>query len=94
MFQSGGKLGEPGAIVCINWGNIYYATRQPAKAIELYRRGIAMDSSSAQAYFNLAATFQSFGYPPDSAKYYLRKLLLISPQFEPARDLLKRIENQ
>ncbi|MCX6830002.1 MAG: tetratricopeptide repeat protein [candidate division Zixibacteria bacterium] len=94
MFQSGGKLGEPGAIDCINCGNIYYATRQPAKAIELYRRGIAMDSSSAQAYFNLAATFQSFGYPPDSAKYYLRKLLLINPQFEPARDLLKRIENQ
>lgn len=89
MFLKGEKFGKPSAYDYVNWGNIYYATRQPLRAIPLYKMSIAADSTFPQAYFNLALTYQAFGYPPDSAKYYLEKLLRINPQFEPAREMMK-----
>jgi tetratricopeptide (TPR) repeat protein len=92
MFLKGEKLGAPGAYDYLNWGNIYYATRQPQRAIELYKRSVAADSSFGQAYINLARAFQTFGYPADSAKFYLRKILGINPQFAPAREALEQLK--
>ncbi len=91
MFLKGEQFGKPSAYDYVNWGNIYYATRQPSRAIPLYEMSISADSTFPQAYFNLALTYQAFGYPPDSAKYYLEKLLRINPQFQPAREMLEKM---
>lgn len=91
MFVKGSQLGEPGAIDCVNWGNIYFSTRQAQKAVALYHRAIEKDTLFTQAYFNLALTFNNFGYPPDSARIYLNKLLRFNRDFAPARELLNMI---
>lgn len=93
MFRRGSELGPPRSIDYVNWGNIYYATRQPQAALDLYHRAIGQDSTSAQAYFNMALTFANYDYPADSARFYLQKLLRINPDFQPARELLQRINS-
>ena len=91
MFRSGSELGAPRPIDYVNWGNIYFSTRQPQAALDLYHRAISLDSTFTQAYFNMAITFANYNHPTDSAVFYLQKLLSIDPNFQPARDLLQRI---
>lgn len=91
MFLNGRKLGEPAASDYVNWGNIYFSTRRPERAIELYRKAITKDTLFTQAYFNLALAFNNFGLPVDSAGKYLEMVLRIDPGFEPARELLQQI---
>ncbi len=91
MFMEGAALGEPSASDLVNWGNIYFATSRPDDVIGLYKRAIAKDSNFLQGYFNLALTFNNYGYPVDSARIYLERLLRINPQFAPARELLERL---
>jgi tetratricopeptide (TPR) repeat protein len=91
IFREGAALGEPSAGDLVNWGNIYFATSQPEQAIGLYKRAIEKDSNFLQGYFNLALTFNNYGYPIDSTRVYLEKALRINPQFAPARELLGRL---
>jgi len=92
MFHHGSELGEPRPIDCVNWGNIYFSTRRPREALALYHRAISRDSTFTQAYFNLAVTFANYGNQSDSARVYLNKLLRANPDFQPARELLQRLE--
>ncbi|UCD94698.1 MAG: tetratricopeptide repeat protein [Candidatus Zixiibacteriota bacterium] len=94
MFIKGRQLGEPGAVDLVNWGNIYFSTDQPQRAIERYQRAIAADSSFSQAYYNLAVTFRRFGYPSNSARTYLETLLRLNPGFAPARELLMKLDGK
>jgi tetratricopeptide (TPR) repeat protein len=91
IFREGAALGEPSASDLVNWGNIYFATSQPDQAIGLYKRAIEKDSNFLQGYFNLALTFNNYGYPVDSTRVYLEKALRINPQFAPAKELLGRL---
>ena len=93
MFSAGARFGEPSASDYTNWGNNYYGMQQPEKAIELYKKAIALEPTFAQAYMNLAITFRGYNYPADSIRVYLNKLLSISPNYEPARQLLEQIGN-
>ena len=81
-------MGALSATDYTNWGNIYYATGRGDEAIKMYRSAIATDSSFARVYFNLAATFQKFGYPADSVRRYAQKALQLDPSLAPARNLL------
>jgi len=92
MFTEGSAWGAPGAIDFVNWGNIYYATRQPDRAAELYRQAIEKDPELTQAYFNLALTLDNSGHPPDTVRHYLRQALNVDPEFQPARDFLQRLK--
>ena len=91
IFREGAALGEPSASDLVNWGNIYFATSQPDQAIGLYKRAIEKDSNFLQGYFNLALTFNNYGYPVDSTRVYLEKALRINPQFAPAKELPGRL---
>jgi tetratricopeptide (TPR) repeat protein len=91
MFNKGAQLGEPLPPDYVNWGNIYFGTKKPLEAINMFRRAIEQDENFVQAYFNLALTFHTFGYPSDSAEKYLNKVLSINPQHEPARRLLDEV---
>ncbi len=88
MFEKAASMGELSAVDYTNWGNIYYATGQADPAIKMYRSAIAADSNFARVYFNLAATFQRFGYPADSVRRYAQKALQLDPSLAPARNLL------
>ncbi len=90
-FREGLRLGRPRTSDYINWGNIYFATERPEEALQLYRQALTSDPNQAQAYFNMALTFQRYGYPRDSIIYYCRKTLEINPQYTPARQLLSHI---
>nr|MBN2278927.1 tetratricopeptide repeat protein [candidate division Zixibacteria bacterium] len=94
MYERGEQYGELSASDYVNRANIYYMTRRPDRAIETYRKAIAKDQSLPQAYFGLALTFDSYGYPKDSALVYLRRILAINPDFAPARELLRRLNNR
>ncbi|SYZ74075.1 conserved membrane hypothetical protein [Candidatus Zixiibacteriota bacterium] len=91
-FRTGNMLGQPSAFDYVNWGNIYYATGQAAKAISFYKSALQNDSTFLQAYYNLGLAFQRFNYPADSAKLYLNKALRINPQYEPAKRLMEQIK--
>lgn len=90
MFDQGSKLSEPSAADLVNWGNIYFATQQPKRAIEFYRQSIKIDSTYVQAYFNLAASYAGMGYPADSIKQFLYRALNVDPNFEPAKRALEQ----
>ena len=92
-FRQGAELGQPRSIDYTNWGNIYFARKQPQQATEYYRLAIGQDSTFTQAYFNLAVTLANYGYPVDSARVYLQKALKTNPDFQPARELLDRIND-
>jgi len=94
MFYLGAEREEPSAADYVNWGNNYYGTQKPLRAIELYKKAIEIDPSFAQAYMNLAATFRSYNYPVDSTRVYLQRLLQINPNYVPARQILEQIKDQ
>jgi len=91
MFEKAASMGKLSAVDYTNWGNVYYATERADEAIEMYRNAIAADSSFARVYFNLAATFQRFGYPADSVRRYAQKALQLDPSLAPARNLLNSL---
>jgi tetratricopeptide (TPR) repeat protein len=90
-FLAGNKLGDPSPYDYVNWGNIYYAESKQSQAFAMYHKSIAKDINCIQAYFNLAIAFRTFGYPADSARHYLNKILEIDPRFEPARQFLREL---
>lgn len=91
MFDRAARKGTLSAVDYTNWGNVYYATSQAEPAITMYRRAITADSNFARVYFNLAAAFQRFGYPADSARRYAQKALQLDPSLAPARELLNNL---
>jgi len=93
MFRQGSQFDQPRPIDYVNWGNIHFAGGRPQQASDYYRRAINADSTFAQAYFNLAVTFVNYGYPADSARIYLNRLLRINPDFQPAHELLQRLDS-
>lgn len=92
MFDKGAQRGEPRPPDYVNWGNIYFGTRKPEEAIKMFRRAIEIDESFEQAYLNLALTFHTYGFPPDSAEKYLNKILSINPRNEAALRFLNEIK--
>jgi len=90
-FSRGSRLGTPEAGDFINWGNIFFATERPEHALELYHQAINIEPGLAQAYFNMAITFQRYGMSPDSVHYYLNKTLELNPNHPQARQLQQQL---
>ncbi len=88
-FNKGQGWGSPTAGDYVNWANIYYATSRPEQALDLYHKATAAAPDFAQVYFNMAITFQRYGYPADSTLYYLRKTVEVEPNHAQARQLLQ-----
>ncbi|MCP4705929.1 MAG: tetratricopeptide repeat protein [candidate division Zixibacteria bacterium] len=93
MFVTGSQLEKMSAADYVNWGNNYFGNQNPQQAVELYKKAIETEPTFAQAYMNLAITFRRYNFPVDSSKKYLNELLKISPNYQPAREMLQQIGN-
>ncbi|MFH2035363.1 MAG: tetratricopeptide repeat protein [Candidatus Zixiibacteriota bacterium] len=89
MFINGSRHGEPRAIDCLNWGNIYYSTDQANRAFSMYYNAIKKDSTLMPIYINMAAAFKNLGFPADSSIKYLNQALRINPNYDLARQMLR-----
>jgi len=69
------------------------ATEDPAGAEQAFREAIQRDPREARYVYNLGLTLQRANRP-DEAAVYFRKTLELNPQFTPARDRLREIEQK
>ena len=76
-----------------NVGMILGATEDPAGAEQAFREAIRRDPREARYTYNLGLTLQRAARPDEAATYF-RKTLELSPQFTPARDRLREIEQK
>jgi len=91
MFINGSSHGEPRAIDCLNWGNVYYSKDEPNRAFNMYYKAIIKDSTLMPIYMNMAVTFRNLGFPVDSSRKYLNQALQINPNYSPARQMLQEL---
>ncbi|MEJ5360367.1 MAG: tetratricopeptide repeat protein [Desulfobacterales bacterium] len=68
----------------IELGNLYFDTDQPRKAIEAYRRALALDPENADVWTDLGVMYRKEGNPEEAVRCFERAMA-IDPRHEISR---------
>lgn len=73
-----------GLAAWIELGNLYFDTDQPRKAIEAYRRALALDPDNADVWTDLGVMYRREGNPEEAVRCFERAMA-IDPRHEISR---------
>ena len=71
-FERAAKLSPEAPDVWSHMGNSYYAIGQHAKAMDLYRQAVALDSTATHALYSMGIAFADAGIFREAARYWGR----------------------
>lgn len=91
---------KPAAAAAIKHGNQQFALGRFERARAQYREALEVDSTSAEAHYNLALTLDRLGQPSSARKHYLKaanlapgnKVIWNSPPLRRHGDVLDEID--
>jgi Tfp pilus assembly protein PilF len=76
-----------------NLGSFYAQQKRLQEAVACYEKSVELDEGQWDAWFNLGQARRQLGNP-QSALEALQQTLRLNPDFEPARGLVRAMENQ
>ncbi len=71
-FERAARIEPSTPDVWSHMGNSYYAIGQHAKAMDLYRKAVSMDSTATHAYYSMGIAFADAGIFREAARYWGR----------------------
>ena len=94
LYYQASKIHQLTASDLFNWGLSQIERKQYSLGLSMLHKCLAADSTLYQGYYVIAAGYLENNYPKDSVLWYLDRTFRYNPNYQPAIDLRKIIENQ